>query len=48
VLCCFLCLCFVSRVQMLHVFLDCPLLIVPVFCDICKLTRYERSSLFTE
>jgi hypothetical protein len=31
VLCCFLCLCFVSRVQMLHVFLDCPLLIVPLF-----------------
>ena len=31
VLCCFLCLYFVSRVQMLHVFLDCPLLIVPLF-----------------
>jgi hypothetical protein len=31
VLCSFLCLCFVSRVQMLHVFLDCPLLIVPLF-----------------
>jgi hypothetical protein len=44
VLCCFLCLCFVSRVQMLHVFLDCPLLIVPVFCDIVTRTPLKTGS----